>query len=136
MGDYVLPEKTCLIEFDEYPGLEVEMLVSPIPLGEYIEASRYVDDLEPRNWDALLELADFVGKYLRRASIGLNTRTWPHTLLISCALAWRNAVGAVMPPLPRVSSGIEPYREASSDPANSTGPNSPTTSSSDTPATP
>ena len=138
MADYVLPVKTAIIEYDEYDGLEVEVRVSPIPIGEYVEGIKYVDELGDRlqELDDLTELADFVGRYLVRSNLNTPTREWPHTLLLSTALAWARVVGQVMPPLPRVSSGTARFLGASRNPSSSTTPTSSTPSSGDTPATP
>lgn len=135
---YELPVKTVTVEYDEYPGLEVELKVSPIPLAEFVEATKYVDELSEHfdTIDDMYALADFVERYVVRATYEAPFREWPHELLLGLAVFWRNGVGAVMPPLPRRSSATARFLAPSSDRETSTTPNSSTPSSSDTPATP
>lgn len=113
---YTLPVKTTVIEFEDYPGLEVEMRTSPIPMGEYADAVEFLSVAGKDPLGTMRQLGEIVNRYLVSWNLEGDATAQPFELLLGIALAWVGAVGAVSLPLPRRSSGTEPSPEPSTLP--------------------
>lgn len=113
---YTLPEKRAIIEFEEYPGLEVTVRLSPVPMGGYFEIMKLVEGIG-HDLTALQELTE------KFAPIGLIEWTLPepataegmvaqpYGLALAIVAQWVKAVAEVPIPLPLGSSAGEPSVE-------------------------
>ena len=116
--DYVLPEKRAIIEFEEYPGLEVTVRISPVPMGAYFEIVRKLDTLDGDPY-AIADVAQafapigLIGWNLPEPATAEGLASQPFELAFGIVLQWTKAVGSVPLPLPRKSSAGEPSVEIS-----------------------
>jgi hypothetical protein len=127
---YRLPDITADLEFEEHPGLEVAVRISPLPFGAYFDAVHIVherDDLDAREWlDAIVEVLapHLVGWNLPEPADAAGLRAQPYQIVLAIARAWVRAVPEVPVPLGRRSNdgatSEDPSPESTSEPESST----------------
>jgi hypothetical protein len=116
---YTLPEKTAILEFEEYPGLEVTVRISPVPVVAYFDICRRFDQL-PEDGFAFEDLArDFASLALVSWTLDEPATTTgllkqPLELAFGIVRQWIRAVAEVPIPLPKRSSDGEQSEDPTS----------------------
>jgi len=108
---YVLPEERVEYEFEAYPGLEVSLRVSPIPLGDWLawtamgtEEGEAEERLRAR-YGRFVELAQPRWNLPEEPDVdGLMHQ--PFQMVAGLMTAWSNSIAEVPVPLARRSNGI------------------------------
>lgn len=109
MTKFALPSKTETLEFDS--GLKAEVVVSPVPLGPYLDLVGIMEDEERRrSSEGIRALAEGFAPFI--ASWNLDAPATPEgvmtvdfNVVLGLVIAWVRLVGEVPLPLPSPSSG-------------------------------
>lgn len=112
---YTLPEKLAVLEFEEYPGLEVTVRLSPVPMAEYFAILNDLDDPGEGGWVALVQRFAPVGLVswnLAEPADAAGLVAQPYELAIGIVLQWTKAVADVPVPLPKASSSTTSSEDA------------------------
>lgn len=136
-------ERRTTLEWNEYPGDEITVRLSPVPLGRYLEFME--------RWQAPSTIAGFREEVDSFVELAAPTWTFPAERFLDLDLAivkatineWLAKVPEVPLPLPAGSSATEPSEErltpsaaaASTSPSSSRTPRRSTPSSDATPVT-
>lgn len=116
-------DDTVLLEFDEYPDLQVRMRVS-IPLRKYLDVVATFDDSDdrftPDEW--LRQIAAIVDEYRVDWTLEGDALDQPGNLVIGICRSWLRAVSQVPSPLARRYGATTPYQEPSTNPPTSAEP--------------
>lgn len=119
---YTLPEKTAILEFEEYPGLEVTVRLSPVPMASYFDIVRRMAD-ESLTMTKFEEIArDFAPLGLVAWNLDVEATTeglvaQPYEFAIGIVNQWTKAVANVPVPLPKRSSDGEPSEDPETSPS-------------------
>lgn len=118
---FVLPDKLAVLEFEEYPGLEVTVRLSPVPMGTYFDIVRRMNEVA-----GMTEFETIARDF---APIGLvswnldgeptaeGLASQPYELAIGIVTQWIRAVAEVPVPLPKRSSDTEPSEDPETSPS-------------------
>jgi hypothetical protein len=97
---YQLPEKLAVIEFTEYPGLEIEVVIRPVPLDSYFEFLAFRDKPKEQRLETYREMCEKFRPFLRSDP---ETVFGDWQLTIATMLQWVGAVAEVPLPLAKRS---------------------------------
>lgn len=109
---YVLPERLAVVEFGEYPGLEVTVRLSPVPMGLYFDILSRLqaigsDMLAMREVCELFAPLGLVKWNLPEPADADGLAAQPFELAFGIVVQWTKAVAEVPLPLPvRSSDGV------------------------------
>lgn len=143
---FTFPDKTAIIDFpDTYPGLEVVVRLSPIPITTFLDFhAEIIKLLDSDTIDGRLRWGELAGRWAPVALVSWNLEAppdpagilgQPWEFLSALLQAWARGVAEVPLPLGRRSSDGTPSTKAASH-RSSTKRSSTTASSDAIPATP
>jgi hypothetical protein len=111
---YTLPETVADLTWDDRPGLEVEVVISPVPMGEFFafreKVGRLWQSRDLTQWDEWLAISDgWAPRFLRSWSLpepatAEGMRAQPLELVKAILTGWNRGVAEVPIPLPLASS--------------------------------
>lgn len=111
---YTLPETVADLTWDDRPGLEVEVVISPVPMGEYFDWHADILRLQRAplvsEWAEWVKLSDrWTPKYLRgwtlpEPATAEGMRAQPLELVMAIMASWDRGVARVPVPLATASS--------------------------------
>jgi hypothetical protein len=98
---YALPEKTVTFQFEDYPGLEIVAVISPVPLAEYFDFLTFVD--LPKNEKTPAKMREYMERFrpFLRSDADLVFSDWQ--LALALVLNWVQEVAEVPLPLRQTS---------------------------------
>lgn len=105
-----IPERTATFVFDEYPGVEVELRLRPVPLEEFLNVAEMIE--EPDRLGSAGAVRELVEAFARLALVGWNLpepadleglRKQDLSFVMALAVAWAREVANLPAPLARSS---------------------------------
>lgn len=105
-----IPEKTATFVFDEYPDVEVELRLRPVPLSEFLALAEMIE--EPDRLGSAGAIRELVESFARLALVRWNLpepatleglRAQDISFVMALAVAWVREVANLPAPLARSS---------------------------------